>query len=135
MAAWERPWSNEPPQHADLYHFLRHERLLTGCTLNHISTDFDGGPARGPGKIRKWLERIDWLETYEEGDEEGNTWVMVRVRYEIIAYWANLPVYRCRSDTPPEPPSEPPPWESRWESNNPDSSSPRKKRKKKAKHD
>ena len=132
MAAWERPWANEPPQHADLYHFLRCEGLLTGCTLNHISTDFEGGPARGPGKIRKWLERIDWLETYEEGDEEGNTWVMVRVRYEIIAYWAKLPVYRCRSDTPPEPPSKPPPP---WVSSHTDSSSPKKKRKKKAKHD
>ena len=96
-----------PPTHSDLFLFLRQEELLSGCTIQHIGQNWDGDrPRKGLGK---WLERAEWLESYEELDESETLWSMVRVRYEIVVCWAEIPVFKWRTDTPARPPEGPPP--------------------------
>ena len=107
MARWERPFKGLPPTHSDLFLFLRQEELLSGCTIQHIGQNFEGDrPRKGLGK---WLERVEWLESYEELDESETPWSMVRVKYEIVACWAGIPVFKWRTDTPARPPEGPPP--------------------------
>ena len=106
MARWERPFKGLPPTHSDLFLFLRQEELLSGCTIQHIGQNFEGDrPRKGLGK---WLERVEWLESYEELDESETPWSMVRVKYEIVACWAGIPVFKWRTDTPARPPEGPP---------------------------
>ena len=109
MAQWERPFSGLPPTHSDLFRFLQQEQLLSGCTTQHIGQNFEGDrPRKG---LVKWLERVEWLESYQELDENEASWDMVRVKYEIVACWAGIPVFKWRSDTPARPPETPaPPW-------------------------
>ena len=113
MARWERPFSGLPPTHSDLFRFLQQEQLLSGCTTQHIGQNFEGDrPRKG---LVKWLERVEWLESYQELDENEASWNMVRVKYEIVACWAGIPVFKCRSDTPARPPeAPPPPWMGVW---------------------
>ena len=106
---WEFPLSGTPPQHPGPFQFLEREGLLTGCTVQHIGMEYQGHrPRQG---LTKWLSRIQWLESYQELDEDDKLWDMVRVKYEIVACWANVPVFKWRSDTKERPPGgPPPPW-------------------------
>ena len=102
MARWEHPFTGLPPTHSDLFLFLRQEELLSGCTMQHIGQNFKGDRPRKLERVEwldslgEWLEQVEWLESFEELDESGTTWSMVRVRYEIVACWAGLPVFMWR---------------------------------------
>ena len=92
MAQWAHLFSGLPPTHSDLFQFLQREKLLSGCTVQHIGQHFEGNrPRKG---LTKWLSRVEWLESYQEQDEDEALWGMVQVRYEIIACWAKLPVFQ-----------------------------------------
>ena len=126
--SWEYPFSGTPPQHPELYRFLEQEELLTGCTVQHIGQEYQGDrPRRG---LTKWLAGVDWLESYQQLDEDNVLWDMVRVKYEIVACWAKVPVFRWRSDTKSRPPDAPPPsWIQSKGRTNKSSGSKRRKKK------